>query len=174
MLGRGAPEWWQAGLISHTVYRIDHCNCTNKSHTKCVRTLGERIESLPNVGDSPFVFLDIGYTYKGTYYNVDAKPYTLHTYRRSGNYHVQKIRVKNFRFVKFLQFRSICKKFLTVDDYNMDERLESSYCSVYYEVSGESRITGCSRRSDIYPRECALARASLFTDCRHVSLIFVC
>ena len=110
MLERGAPEWWQAGLISHTAYRIDHCNCTNKSHTKCVRTLGERIESLPSVGDSPFVFLDIGYTYKGTYYNVDAKPYTLHTYCRSGNFHVQKIRVKNFRVVKFLQFCSICKK----------------------------------------------------------------
>ena len=60
------------------------------------------------------------------------------------------IRVKNFRVIKFLQFRSIREIFLTVDDYNMDERLESSWRLVYYQVSGEPGIAGCSHRSDIY------------------------
>ena len=36
------------------------------------------------------------------------------------------IRMKNFRVVKFLRFRSIREIFLTVDDYNMDKHLESS------------------------------------------------
>ena len=36
------------------------------------------------------------------------------------------IRVKNFRVIKFLQFRSIREIFLTVDDSSMDERWESS------------------------------------------------
>ena len=36
------------------------------------------------------------------------------------------IRVKIFCGVKFSRFHSLCKKkFLMVDDYNMDERLES-------------------------------------------------
>ena len=70
------------------------------------------------------------------------------------------IHMKNFRVVKFSWFRSICEIFLTVDDYNMDERLVSSYRLVYYCVSGEPRIAGCSRRSDIYPGECGLACAS--------------
>ena len=56
----------------------------------------------------------------------------------------------------------------------MDEHLESSYRLVYYQVSGESRITGCSRRSDISPGECGIVRASLFTDRHCVSSIFVC
>ena len=84
------------------------------------------------------------------------------------------IRVKNFRVVKFSQFRSIREIFLAVADYNMDERLESSYRLVYYLVSGEPGITGCSRRSDIYPGECGLARASLSIDRRRVSLLFAC
>ena len=82
--------------------------------------------------------------------------------------------MKIFCVVKFSRFRSIRKIFLTIDDYNMDEHLESSYCLVYYWVSGEPGITGCSRRSDIYPGECGLARASLFIDRRRVSLIFAC
>ena len=61
-----------------------------------------------------------------------------------------------------------------VADYNMDKRLESSYRLVYYRVSGEPRITDCSRRSEIYPGECGLARTSLFIDRRRVSLIFAC
>ena len=36
------------------------------------------------------------------------------------------IRVKNFRVVKFSRSRSIRGNFLTVDDCNMDEHLESS------------------------------------------------
>ena len=36
------------------------------------------------------------------------------------------IRVKIFHVVKFSQSRSIREIFLTVDDYNMDKRLESS------------------------------------------------
>ena len=56
----------------------------------------------------------------------------------------------------------------------MDERLESSYRLVYYQVSGEPGIAGYSRRLDIYPGECGLARASLFINLRLVSLIFAC
>ena len=56
----------------------------------------------------------------------------------------------------------------------MDERLESSWRLVYYQVSGEPGIAGCSRRSDIYLGECGVARASLFTDRRRVILFFAC
>ena len=68
---------------------------------------------------------------------------------RSGNFHVKNNLHEKFRVVKFLRSRSIHEKFLTVDDYNVDERLESSWCLVYYQVLGESGIAGCSRRSDI-------------------------
>ena len=37
------------------------------------------------------------------------------------------------------------RNFLTVDDYNMDEHLESFWCLVYYQVSGEPGTAGCSR-----------------------------
>ena len=80
---------------------------------------------------------------------------------------------KNFRVVKFLRFCSIRDNFLTVADYNMDERVESSHCLVYYRVLGEPGIAGC-RRLDIYPGECGLARISLFIDRHRVSLIFAC
>jgi len=66
--------------------------------------------------------------------------------------------VKNFRVVKFSQFVLIREIFLAVDYCNMDERLESSGCLVYYQVSGEPGIAHCSRRLDIYPGECWLAR----------------
>ena len=59
------------------------------------------------------------------------------------------VRVKNFRVVKFSRSHSICEIFLTVDDCNMDKRLESSWHLVYYQVSGEPGIAHCSRRSDI-------------------------
>ena len=68
------------------------------------------------------------------------------------------IHLKNFCIVNFLQFRSIREIFLAVDSCNMDERLESSWHLVYYQVSGEPGIAGCSRRSDIYLGECGLAR----------------
>ena len=101
--------------------------------------------------------------------------YGRNKYRRSGNFHIKKIHVKNVR-VKFSRFCSICEIFLKVDDYNMDEHLESSYHLVYYQLSGEPGIAGCSRQSDIYPGECGLACASLFIDRRyvHVGLIFTC
>ena len=51
--------------------------------------------------------------------------------------------VKNFRVVKFSRFRSI-HEILTIDDYNMDERLKISYRLVCYQVSGEPRIAGCT------------------------------
>ena len=79
-------------------------------------------------------------------------------YRRSGNF-----RVKNNS-----------QNFLTVDDCSMDERLESSWRLVYYQVSGEPGITGCSHQLDIYLGECGLARDSLFTDHRRVILFFAC
>ena len=81
------------------------------------------------------------------------------------------IHVKIFRVVKFSWFRSIRKIFLTVDSCNIDERLESSWRLVYYQVSGEQGIACCSRRSDIYPGECGLARASFFTVHRRVIYI---
>ena len=67
------------------------------------------------------------------------------------------IRVKNFVLFKFSWFRLIRDIFLMVDDFNMDERLESSWRLVYYQVSGEPGITGYGRRSDIYLGECGLA-----------------
>ena len=66
--------------------------------------------------------------------------------------------VKNFRIDKFSRFRSIRKIFLTVDDCNMDERLESLWLLVYYQVSGKPGIARCSDKSDIYLRECGLVR----------------
>ena len=84
------------------------------------------------------------------------------------------IRVKNFHVVKFSWFRIIRKIFLTVDDHNMDECMESSYRLVYYRVSGEPGSAGYSCRSDIYPGGCGLACARLFVDCQRVSLIFAC
>ena len=68
------------------------------------------------------------------------------------------IRVKIFRVNKFSRSRSIREIFLTVDDCNMDERLESLWLLVYYQVSGEPGVARCSHRSDIYLGECGLAR----------------
>ena len=68
------------------------------------------------------------------------------------------IRVKFFRVDKFSRFRSIREILLTVDDCNMDERLESLWLLVYYQVSGKLGIARCSHRSDIYLGECGLAR----------------
>ena len=66
--------------------------------------------------------------------------------------------MKIFRVDKFLRFRSIREIFLTVDDYNMDERLESLWLLVYYQVSREPGIAHCSHQSDVYLEECGLAR----------------
>ena len=81
---------------------------------------------------------------------------------------------KIFVLLNFRGFVLSMNFFLTTNDYNMDECLESSYRLVYYRVSGEPGIAGCSRRSDIYPGECGLACASLFINCHRVSLICVC
>ena len=51
--------------------------------------------------------------------------------------------VKNYRVVKFSRFRSIYEFILTVDNYNMDKRMESFYLLVYYRVSGDPGIAGC-------------------------------
>ena len=66
--------------------------------------------------------------------------------------------VKIFRVVKFSRSHLIHKIFLTVDDCNMDKRLESSWCLVNYQVSGEPGITRCSCQLDIYLGECGLVR----------------
>ena len=55
--------------------------------------------------------------------------------------------------IRVILFRLIHEIFLTVDDHNMDECLESSWHLVYYQVSGEPAIAGCSRQSCIYLRE---------------------
>ena len=68
------------------------------------------------------------------------------------------IHMKIFRVDKFSRFRLIREIFLTVDDCNMDERLESLWLLVNYQVSGEPGIARCSRLSDIYLGECGLAR----------------
>ena len=68
-------------------------------------------------------------------------------------------RVKIFRVDKFSRFRSIREIFLTVDDCNMDERLESLWLLVYYQVSGKPGIARCSHRSGSVD-----LRASLFTE----------
>ena len=82
------------------------------------------------------------------------------------------IHMKNFRVIKFSWFRSIREIFLTVDDCSMDKRPESSWCLVYYQVSGEPGIACCSHWSDIYLGECGLACAS-FTDHRRI-ILFLC
>ena len=68
--------------------------------------------------------------------------------------------------------------FLTIGDYNMDELLESFFHLVYYQVSGEPGIAGCSCRSEIYlgggGGGGGLARANFFIDRRCVSLFFTC
>ena len=79
-------------------------------------------------------------------------------YRRSGNFYVKNNSREKFCVVKFLRFRSIREIFLTVDDCNMDERLESFWSLVYYQVSGEPGIARHSRRSDIYFGSCGLVR----------------
>ena len=63
--------------------------------------------------------------------------------------------------------RSI-REILTIDDCNMDERLESSLHLVYYQVSGEPGIACCSCRLDNYSTSGSVdLHASLFTDhCR--------
>ena len=81
--------------------------------------------------------------------------------------------MKKFCIVKFSRFSWIREFFLTVDDSNMDERLEISWCLVYYQVSGEPGIPHCCRRSDIYPWSVDM-HASLFTDHRCIILFFVC
>jgi len=71
--------------------------------------------------------------------------------------------MKNSHVVKFSPFSFDSRNFLTVDYCNMDEHLESSWCLVYYQVSGESGIVHCSRRSTL-PRgvwTCAQAIYSL-------------
>ena len=56
-------------------------------------------------------------------------------HHRSWNFHVKNKLRENFRVVKFSRFRSIREIFLTVDNYNILERMESSYRLVYYRVS---------------------------------------
>ena len=79
----------------------------------------------------------------------------------------------NFHVVEFLWFRLIHKIFLK-NGWRLQygERLESFYRLVYYQVSGDPRITGCSNWLDIYPWGCGLTRTSLFIDCCRVSLNF--
>ena len=81
-----------------------------------------------------------------SYYNtVDREIFTLKI-----------VCIKNFRVDKFSWFRSIHEIFLTINNYNMDEHLDSSKHLVYYQVTGEPGIAGYSRRSDIYLGGCRL------------------
>ena len=92
--------------------------------------------------------------------------------RRSGNSHVKYNLHKHFYGVKFSRFCSICEIILAVNGCNMDKRLESSWHLVYYQVSGEPEIAGCSHQPDINLGECGLAHKC--DHHRHVILFFAC
>ena len=79
--------------------------------------------------------------------------------------------MKTFR-VKLSRSRSIREIFLTVHDCNMDERLESSWRLVYYQVSGEPGIARCIVVDRTFNSGSVDLRASLFTDHRRVILFF--
>ena len=81
--------------------------------------------------------------------------------------------MKNFRVIKFSRFCSIRKIFLTVDDCNMDECLESSWHLVYYQVS-ESQGWLAVVIDWTFTSGSVDLRASLFTDHCRVILFFVC
>ena len=70
--------------------------------------------------------------------------------------------ISMLKFFMLLNFRGFVQSanFFMVDVYNMDEHLKSFYRLVYYWVSGEWGIAGCSSRSDIYPGECGFVRTS--------------
>ena len=111
----------------------------------------------------------------GTNWTDSCKAHVQYVqYRRSGNFRVKNNSCEKFRVIKFSRFHLFREIFLTVDDRNMNERLESSWRLVYYQVSGEPGITGCSRRSDIYLGKCGFVHASLFSDHRGVILFFTC
>ena len=105
---------------------------------------------------------------------MDRQYYTIHNtvqlgyHRRSGNFRIENNSRENFRVLKFSFNPQI---FLTVDSCNIDERLESSWCLVYYQVSGKQGIACCSRRLDIYPGECGLARASFHRRIIYISRV---
>ena len=77
--------------------------------------------------------------------------------------------MKNFCVVKIFTVSCNLQFFLTITIWT--SAIESSYRLVYYQVSGEPRISGCSRQLDIYHGECGIACASLFIDRRRI--IFV-
>ena len=54
------------------------------------------------------------------------------------------IPMKNFRAVKIYVVSFDLRNFLMVDSCNMEERLESSLRFIYYQASGDPRITGCN------------------------------
>ena len=83
------------------------------------------------------------------------------------------IRVKNFHVVKFSRSRSIREIFLTVDDCNMNERLESSLCLVYCQVSGEPGIVSVIVDWTFNSGSVDLL-ASLFTESSPRNFFFAC
>ena len=122
------------------------------------------------------IWLDIGLLYciqhtRALSSHIPSHPSNIWTsYRISGNFCIKNNSCE--KISSYSIFAVLFREILTVDDCNMDERLESSWCLVYYQVSGEPGIAGCSRRSDIYFGECGLARASLFTDHHRHNFIF--
>ena len=80
------------------------------------------------------------------------------------------IRVKIFHVVKFSQSRSIREIFLTVDDYNMDKRLESSWGLVYSTRYQESQGSLTVVINRTFNSGSVDLRTSLFTDHRRVIL----
>ena len=81
--------------------------------------------------------------------------------------------VRIFRF-KFSRFRSIHELFITVDDCNMDERLESSWHLVYSTRYQESQGSLAVVVDRTFNSGSVDLRTSLITDHHCVILFFAC
>ena len=82
--------------------------------------------------------------------------------------------MKNFHVIKFSRFRLIREIFLTDDDYNMDELLESFWRLVYTTRYQESQGLFAVVVDRTFNSGNVDLHANLFTDHRRVILFFGC
>ena len=82
--------------------------------------------------------------------------------------------VKNFRVIKFSRFRLIREFFLTDDDCNMDELLESSWRLVYTTRYQESQGSFAVVIDRTFNSGNVNLHANLFTNHLRVILFFAC
>ena len=145
--------WSPPPIVGPIVYPTAFANCMKA----CTEETSDILCMLRTLYYTFFIrFMVDKFYHTSNSHECNGEALQLHVvYRRLGIFTLKIILVRNFRVVKFVQS---AKFFLTVDDHNMDKRLESSWHLVYYQVSGEPGIAGCSRRSDIYLGECGLAR----------------